>query len=124
MARALTLSLTLLCLAALALGACGEDEQSGPPSVPAAGENTPPAGTPGVPDGAPYDIDGTEWAELSDSKRRDAARAYIDDNRSRCEGASPEDVAAYVSASYGFDFPPDIPAASLLAEGCDAALQS
>jgi hypothetical protein len=122
--RALTLSLALLCLAALALGACGGDEPSAPDSVPAAGENTPPSGTPGVPDAAPYNLDGTEWANLSDSRRLDAAQAYIDDNASRCEGASPDDVAAYVSASYGFDFPPDIPAASVLAEGCDAALQS
>lgn len=124
MARTLTLTLALLALGALSLAACGEDEPPAPPSVPAAGENTPPSGTPGVPDGAPYDVDGTKWADLSDGRRLDAARAYIDDNPSRCKGASPEDVAAYVSASYGFDFPPDIPAASLLAEGCDAAMQS
>lgn len=124
MTRTLTLTLALLAIGALSLAACGADEPPAPPSVPAAGENTPPSGTPGVPDGAPYDVDGTKWADLSEGKRNEAAQAYIDDNRSRCNGASPEDVAAYVSASYGFDFPPDIPASALLAEGCDAAVQS
>lgn len=109
--------------AALLLTGCGDDD--GPPDpIPAAGENTPPSGTPGVPEGAAYDVDGTEWLELRQKEQFAAAGEYIAENPSRCEDAKASDVSFYVTNSYGLDFPLDIPAVDVLAEGCDAARQS
>ena len=109
----------------LAIGCGGEERDLGAPQgVPAAGENTPPAGTPGVPEGAPYDLDGNRWKRLSQGEQFDAAAAYVEDNPERCEGADVGIVAFYVTNSYSTDFPLEIPAADVLAEGCDAALQS
>jgi hypothetical protein len=117
--------LTLVAIvAAVALSACGGSEEPTSDAVPAAGENTPPAGTPGVPPGAAYDLDGTAWLKLPQVEQFAAAQAYIDDNAARCEGADAADVATYVTTSYGADFPPDIAAAEVLAEGCDAERQS
>ncbi len=109
----------------LALGACGDDPAPPPEGVPAAGVNTPPAGTPGVPEGAPYDVDGTGWAKLGKNEKFAAAEAFIAANPGRCDAdADVGIVTFYVTNSYGLDFPPDIPAADVLAEGCDAARQS
>lgn len=113
--------------AALTLAACGGSDPERRDSVPAAGPNTPSAATPGVPAGAPYDVDGTEWLELSQVDQFVAAKAYIDDNPDRCNEDPPvktADVAFYVTVSYGTDFPFDIAASEVLAEGCDAARQS
>jgi hypothetical protein len=115
--------LALLASATLLLGACGEAEPERQ-SVPAAGENTPPAGTPGVPGGAPYDLDGRGWRRISPAEAERAAGAYIEDNPDRCRNADPAAVAEYVTPSYLYDFPLDIPAADVLAEGCDADRQS
>jgi hypothetical protein len=115
----------VLCLLALFAGCGGEEEGDPAESVPAAGEFTPPSGTPGVPPGAPYDVDGTEWEALGDEQRLAAAEAYAADNPERC-GADPdlEAVADYVTATYGLDYPVYAPAAELLAEACAADSQS
>jgi hypothetical protein len=53
---------------------CDDDDARGAPrGVPAAGENTPPAGTPGVPDGASYDLDGAQWQRLGRAAQFEAA---------------------------------------------------
>lgn len=109
-----------LALAALAAAGCGGDNDGGGAAEPAVGELS----SPKVPEGAAYDLDGRGWAKLGQSARFDAAGAYIDDNPSRCDGARASDVAFYVTNSYGLDFPEDVPAAEVLAEGCDAARQS
>lgn len=116
-------TLIVLCLLALFAG-CGGDEPEAPQSVPAAGENTPPSGTPGVPAGAPYDVDGDGWKRLSKDEQFQASQAYIDDNPERCGGADNAAVAIYVTTSYGVDFPTYAPASELLAEGCAADQQS
>ena len=119
------LPILLACVALAPLAGCGggdDPNQSG--SVPAAGENTPPAGTPGVPDGAAYDVDGFRWRKLTRAQAFAAAREYIADNPEICEGAEVDAVSFYVTNSYGTDFPLDIAAADLLSEGCAASLQS
>lgn len=126
MSRALTV---LAAVAALVAGGCGggEDPVGANPdtgSMPAAGENTPPAGTPGVPEGAPYDLAGTQWVNLAEDEQTAAADAYVTDNPDRCEGADPEAVAQYAASSFGVNFPLEVPVADVLAEGCDADLQS
>jgi hypothetical protein len=106
---------------------CGGDDSrdfSEATGVPAAGENTPPTGTPGVPKGVAYDVDGRGWERLARPERLAAAKEFIADNPSRCEGADVGAVAFYVTNSYGIDFPLDIPAADILLEGCDADAQS
>lgn len=118
------LAIPALALALLIAGCGGDDgygEASGPP---AAGANTPAAGTPGVEPGVPYDVDGDDWERLGQTDRFEAATRFIEDNPERCEGADVGIVTFYVTNSYGLDFPRDIPAADVLAEGCDAALQS
>ena len=116
---------TLIVLCLLALSGCGGSEEGDPAEVvPAAGENTPPSGTPGVPAGAPYDVDGTDWSKLTKDERFEAASAYIEDNPERCGDAAVDAVAIYVTTSYGLDFPVYAPASELLAEGCAAAQQS
>ena len=117
----------LILLAALAmLGGCGGEQSTvgEAKGVPAAGENTPPSGTPGVPEGASYDVDGYDWKKLSQSEMFTAATDYIADHPEICKGADVGIVSFYVSNSYGIDFPPDIAAADVLSEGCAASLQS
>lgn len=117
-------------LAAAVMGGaagCGGEDESEPGAakgVPAAGENTPPAGTPGVPPGASYDLDGRGWRKLSRPEMFSAATDYIADNPEICKGADLGIVTFYVTNSYGADFPLDIPAADVLSEGCAASLQS
>ena len=122
---------TVATLAASALIAlpdpgCGDEQTptGAPERVPAAGPYTPPSGTPGVPEGASYDLDGRKWLKLTQAQQFEAANDYIADNPDRCDGADVAAVVDYVTASYGFDFPPEIEAAEVLAEGCDASLQS
>ena len=116
---------TLIVLCLLALSGCGGSEEGDPAEVvPAAGENTPPSGTPGVPAGAPYDVDGNGWFKLSKGEQFEAAAAYIEDNPERCGDAPVDAVAIYVTNSYGLDFPAYVPASEVLAEGCAAAQQS
>lgn len=127
--RPIRLANVVVAAALLGAAGCGE-ENPGPTtnpdtgSVPAAGELTPPSGTPGVPSGALYDLDGRHWVKLTQSEQFDAANAYIADNPDICEGADVGIVVGYTTTSYGNDFPPDIPAADVLSEGCAAALQS
>ena len=111
----------------LGLAACGgEDNAPGAPEgVPAAGANTPPSGTPGVPEGATYDIDGYGWEKLTQARKFAAAEDFIAANSpGRCKGASVAQVVGYTTDSYGYDFPRDIEASEVLAEGCDASVQS
>lgn len=121
--RQVTATLFVLALLPLAAG-CGDDDdpQGAPPGVPAAGELTPPSGTPGVPEDALYDVDGRGWARLSQSQRFDAANQYVRDNPERCEDADVGEVVGWVETSYGLDYPLDTAAAYVLEEGCAAAL--
>ena len=112
---------------ALSLGACGDEEiaPGAPEGVPAAGANTPPSGTPGVPEGASYDVDGYGWKKLTQAQQFRAADDFIAANSpGRCKGASVGQVVGYTTNSYGYDFPRDIEASEVLAEGCDASVQS
>lgn len=119
---------TLAAVAAIVLpiAGCGDEQTvtGAPEGVPAAGEFTPPSGTPGVPDGASYDLDGHGWLQLTQAQQSETANDYIADNPDRCDGADVGAVVDYVSASYDFDFPLEIEASEVLAEGCDASLQS
>jgi len=117
------LTSSLLAAVAIASSGCGSDDPEEPVRVPAAGDNTPPSGTPGVPEGALYDLDGREWLELDQREQFDAAAEFIADRLDRCEDAEPADAVPYVTIGYGGDFPLDIPAADLLLEACDAAAQ-
>jgi len=111
----------------LGAAACGDDDNAAgaPEGVPAAGPYTPPSGTPGVPEGASYDVDGHGWDRLKQAEQFEAAEDYIADNSpGRCEGAEVGQVVGYTTNSYGYDFPLDIEAAEVLAEGCDASVQS
>lgn len=119
--RAHRIAAALALLAAGAIAACGEDSGERPP---AAGPYTPGSGTPGVPAGAPYDVDGRQWLDLGQRARFEATEAFIEDNPERCDGADVGAVAFYATNSFGTDFPLDVPAADALAEGCDASLQS
>jgi hypothetical protein len=103
---------------------CGDDDTSAgaPPGVPAAGEFTPPAGTPGVDEDALYNVDGRGWDGLSQSARFEAANQYIDDHPEACEGADVGEVVGWADTSFGLDYPLDTPAAYVLDEGCAAAL--
>lgn len=115
---------TLLAIA-IALGACGGDEESsGVQPIPAAGEYTPSDHTPGVPNGAAYDLTGGEWLKLEDLDRFEAAQDYVADHPGECEGAAADPVRNYADSSVGTDYPLTSPMAELLAEGCAAALQS
>lgn len=115
---------------ALALAACGDEEDLGATTfVPAAGENTPPDTTPGVPPGSTYDVNGNEWLKLSDEQRFIAAQDYVADHPEECRNGDGRDAAAdpvrdWADASIGTDYPLNAPIAELLAEGCAAALQS
>ena len=107
--------------------ACGGEENAPGASegVPAAGANTPPSGTPGVPAGASYDVNGYEWRKLKQKQQFAAASDFIVANSpGRCKGADVGQVVGYTTDSYGYDFPLDIEASEVLAEGCDASVQS
>jgi hypothetical protein len=127
-ARTARLAAAAACaVVALGVGACGDEENApgAPEGVPAAGANTPPSGTPGVPEGASYDVDGYEWQKLTQKQRFEAASDFIAaSSPGRCKGADVGQVVGYTTDSYGFDFPRDIEAAEVLAEGCDASVQS
>ena len=122
----------LVTIAALALlvAGCGDDEDMGATGfVPAAGADTPSGATPGVPEGATYDVTGNEWLDLDDGDRLTAAADYVDDHPEECEAgegqvAADEKVRDWADVSLGTDFPLNEPVAELLAEGCAAALQS
>lgn len=124
--------LALAVFAALALGllACGDDEDLGATNfVPAAGADTPPDTTPGVPPGSTYDVNGNEWLKLTDDERFIAAQDYIADSPDECTNSDDRSAAAdpvrdWADGSIGTDFPLNVPIAELLAEGCAAALQS
>jgi hypothetical protein len=122
--RALAVAITVTIV--IGVAGCGGDDDGVPSAggVPAAGENTPPSGTPGVPEGATYDLDGAAWIKLSRDEQNAAAADYIADNEDICQDSDPEEVADYVSASVGGDFPLYVPAADVLSEGCAAAVQS
>lgn len=113
---------------ALALAACGGEDDSSGEFPPAAGELTPPSGTPGVPPGAGYDLTGNEWDELEGPERFEATQEYIADNPDECEtaagSAAADPVRDYADTALGTDYPFNAPLAELLAEGCAAALQS
>jgi hypothetical protein len=117
---------TSLLLAALALGACGGDENTtGVQVVPAAGKYAQTDdSTPGVPPGSSYDITAREWLDLSDPDRIAAASDYVAANNDVCGNADPAKVRDYADVSAGADYPLTSPVAELLAEGCAAALQS
>lgn len=118
---------TLVALA-LALAACGGEDDSSGEFPPAAGELTPPSGTPGVPPGASYGLTGSEWDELEDLERFEATRDYIADTPDECAtaagSAAADAVRDYADTALGTDYPFNAPMAELLAEGCAAALQS
>lgn len=115
---------------AMSVGACGEAEDRGATTfVPAAGGNTPPDTTPGVPPSSSYAVSGNEWLKLSDEERLTAARDYVAGHPDECENTDGRAAAAAVvrdwaDVSIGTDFPLNEPIAELLAEGCAAALQS
>ena len=93
--------------------------------MPAAGAEHAASGTPGVPAGASYDVDGYEWRKLTQAQQFEAASDFIAANSpGRCKGAEVGQVVGYTTDSYGFDFPLDIEASEVLAEGCDASVQS
>jgi hypothetical protein len=117
---------TSLLLAALALGACGDDESTtGVQVVPAAGQYAQTDdSTPGVPAGSSYDITAREYLDLSDADRLTAATDYVAADRDACGGALPAKVRDYADVSAGADYPLTSPVAELLAEGCAAAEQS
>lgn len=120
----IVLAAALLAIAA-PLGACGgDDESTGLQPIPAAGEFTPSADTPGVPAGASYDMNGNEWLQLEDLQRFEATQDYVADHPIECGKAAADPVRNYVDGSIGTDFPLNVPIAELLAEGCAAALQS
>jgi len=124
--RRLAVLATTLALAT-GLAACGGDENApgAPEGVPAAGANTPPSGTPGVPEGASYDVNGYQWRKLNQAQQFKAAQDFIAANSpGRCKGAQVGQVVGYTTDSYGSDFPLDIEASEVLAEGCDASVQS
>ena len=114
----------------LALAACGGEEDKGATEyVPAAGANTPPDTTPGVPPGSTYDVSGSEWQKLPAEERITAAQDYVADNPDECKNAdgrsaSADSVRDWADVSLGTDYPLNEPVAELLAEGCAAALQS
>lgn len=116
-------AIALAAAALLGAGCGGGDEPQGaPPGVPAAGEFTPPSGTPGVPEDASYDLDGRRWARLSQTERFDIADEYVGDNPELCKEADVGEVVGWVDTSYGLDYPLDTAAAYVLEEGCAAAL--
>lgn len=119
-----TLSTALVAACLLAAGCGGSDDEGQSEFVPAAGENTPSAETPGLPPGALYDLDGNEWQDRTEDEQLEIAGDYISDNQSRCEGAEPDEVADYASVAWGLDFDRFTPAVEVLAEGCDGARQS
>ena len=114
-------------LLATGAAACGGEENApgAPEGVPAAGPYTQPSGTPGVPEGASYDVDGYGWKKLKQAQQFEAADDFIAANSpGRCKGANVGQVVGYTTVAYGNDFPLDIPASEVLAEGCDASVQS
>ncbi len=114
-------------LAAALLAGCGGSDTTiapGSQNVPAAGAETPPAGTPGVPKDALYNVDGSGWSHLSQKQKFDAANQFIADNPTRCKDVDVGAVVAYVTDSYFYDFPQTAAASEVLAEGCDASVQS
>src|SRR5690349_2153378 len=95
----------------LVLSACGDDENRGATDfVPAAGEATPPDTTPGVPEGASYDLNGNEWLKLNGDERLTAAEDYVADHPDECttgddRSAAGDPVRRWVDGSVGTDFP-------------------
>ncbi len=77
-----------------------------------------------MPKGAAYDVDKSGWDHLSRKGQFAAATEFVADNPSRCHGAEVGAVVDYVTDSYINDFPSDAPASEVLAEGCDASVQS
>lgn len=118
--------LTAAVVAALLLAGCGgsDDPDLGVQPLPAAGELTPSANTPGVPTGATYDLDGNGYLALNAKQTVTAASDFVKDHPNACKGADPGRVAAYAYTSIGTDFPLTSPAADALTEGCAASLQS
>lgn len=114
----------MVALTGLSVAGCGDDGQPAttPDGAPAAGENTPASATPGVPPGAPYDLDGRQWGKLPQADQFLAVTAFINDNPDRCEGADIGSVSFYVTDAYANDLPPAAAAAEPLAAGCDAVL--
>lgn len=115
-----------LAILLLAGAGCGEDDEAPPETevVPAAGPLTPPAGTPGVPAGSSYDLNGNEYLKLDPKQAEAVARDFVGDRPEDCEGADPGQVAAYATVSVGTDFPLTEPIVEVLTEGCAADLQS
>jgi len=109
----------------LAVAGCGDDDESPDTQVlPAAGPLTPPSGTPGVPAGSRYDLNGNEYLKLDPKQAEAVARDFVGDRPEDCEGADPGQVAAYATVSVGTDFPLTEPIVEVLTEGCAADLQS
>ena len=116
--------LTALALTPLLAG-CGDDDSgSGVQPLPAAGDLTPSANTPGVPTGASYDLTSGAYLDLDAKATVTVAADYIDDHPKDCEGADAGRVAAYTFTAAGTDFPLTVPVADVLTEGCAADLQS
>lgn len=122
--------LTAVATLSLALFACGGERAQGGATqyVPAAGANTPPDVTPGVPPGSAYDVSGGAWLKLPREQRLLAARDYVADNPGACaradgRSAAAASVRAWADVSLGTDYPLNAPVVELLAEGCAAALQ-
>ncbi len=113
-----------LAMTLLLAGCGGGDGDLGVTALPAAGELTPSANTPGVPTGATYDLDGNGYLALNAKQTVTAAKDFVKDHPKDCEGADPGRVAAYAYTAIGTDFPLTSPAADALSEGCAADLQS
>ena len=99
--------------ATLLFAGCGGsgDDDLGVTALPAAGDLTPPANTPGVPTGATYDLDGNGYLALTAKQTVTAASDFVKDHPKDCDGADPGRVAAYAYTAIGTDFPLTSPAA-------------
>ncbi len=111
---------TLAISLALALAACGSDEERTTDVVPAAGKYAQTT----TETAAPYDLTASQWLDLPGSERRDVTEQYVADNEDVCGDADPGRVEDYAEVSAGADFPLTAPVEELLAEGCAAVLQS
>lgn len=109
-----------LAAAAIVVG-CGEE--SSEPAERDADEVREAIEAAATPDG-PWDVPGTRWSRLTESERVGLAKQFIAENPDRCSGADPDQVAGYVTAVYGVDYPEHMLAGEILPEACDASLQS